>query len=205
MLVSTQDVRRYLGGVTIEEGMMYELENVIARVQKVVETYLNRPVEKVQVREVARSDSKGFVYLSVTPVWKVLSCGGTTAQDTPTSVTPYTMVPDASLGTDPRLVDKVPTTYLDGRVSLAPGRLYAGIPGRHYVVEYIGGLDPNQIDDVKRVILQMVAREWGTFNIDAAGLEGGTPNMSEMQDNRGLDLSDSEKKTLQRYKRRVAL
>jgi len=205
MLVTVGDVRRHLGGITIPDGMTSVLEDVIARAQKMVETYLNRPVEKVQVRELARADSKGYLYLSVTPVWKVISCGSATAQDSVTSTEPYTVVPDESLGDNPRVIDQVGSVLSNGwDVSYGRVRSNTFIPGKRYAVEYIGGLDPAQIDDIKRVILQVSAREWGMYNIPAAGLQGGTPNMAEPQDTRGLSLSDDERRMIQRYKRRVA-
>jgi hypothetical protein len=205
MLVSVGDVRRYLGGVPIQDGMQVELENVISRAQKVVETYLNRPVEKVQIREVQRSDSKGFVYLSVTPAWKILSCGSTTAQSVPDTLETYTITPDPSLGDDPRIIDKVPNAILSGPLQVWPGRLYTGVPNKSYIVEYIGGLDPAQIDDVKRVIVQMAAREWAMYNVDSGDYKAGSLDMTEAQDNRGLNLSSEEKQAIQRYRRRVAL
>jgi hypothetical protein len=205
MLVSVTDVRRYLGGPTIPEGMTSVLEDVIVRAQKMVETILNRPVERVQVREVVRSDSKGFLYLSVTPVWEVLSCGGTTAANLPDSDTPYTMVPSPSLGDDPRLIDKAPTKVVKNQVGLYPGRLYVGLPNSTYLIEYIGGLDPEQIEDIKRVIIQISAREWGMYNIQGAGLTGGTPDMADRQDGRGLSISTEEMNMIRRYRRRVAM
>lgn len=207
MLVSVADVRRYLGGISIPEGLTVELENVIARAQKAVETNLNRPVERVQVREVVRANSKGYVYLSVSPVWKIISCGGTSAPLTPPSVvTPYTMTPDPSLGDDPRVIDKVGPILANNYCwENVPGYLYVGLWNRgNYIVEYIGGLDPNQTDDIKRVIIQMAAREWGRLHVNGAGLNQGNVQTVDAQDSRGLSLADDEIKALQRYRRIVA-
>lgn len=207
MLVSVADVRRYLGGISIPEGLTVELENVIARAQKSVETKLNRPVERVQVREVVRSDSKGYLYLSVTPVLKILSCGGTSAPLTPpTVIEPYVMTPDPSLGDDPRILDKVGSSIVDNySMYLRSGSLYVGLHCyRNFIVEYIGGLDPDNVDDIKRVIIQMAAREWGRLHVDGAKISMAQPQSVDQQDTRGLTLSADEITALQRYRRIVA-
>lgn len=208
MLVSVTDLRRFLGGATVPEGMQGEMENVLSRAQAVVETYLNRPVEKVQVREVARADSKGFVYLSCSPVWKVISVGGSpVTPDAPITTPTYTVVPDESLGDDPRIIDKVPNSMVTNgyRIESWPGRLWVGYNfyQQNYLVEYIAGLDPAQIDDIKRVILQMAAREWAAHNIDAVGLDGGNPSTGSIQDTRGLSMADDEQNAIARYRRRI--
>lgn len=207
MLVSVGDVRRYLGGVSIPEGLTVELENVIARAQKAVETNINRPVERVQVREVVRADSKGYVYLSVSPVWKIISCGGTTAPLTPpNTITPYTMTPDPSLGDDPRIIDKVGVINGNTLWENVPGYFYVGWIGfnRNYIVEYIAGLDPDNIDDIKRVIIQVAAREWGRIHVGGAALNSGNIQTVDAQDSRGLSLADDEIQAIRRYRRIVA-
>src|SRR5690606_27659409 len=126
MLVSVNEFRAYMGGLQLQEGMQPVLESVIKRAQTMVETILNRPVEKVQVREIRRADSKGFLYLSVTPVWKVIACGGTTVSHPIADDEPYEIVPDPDLGENPRIIDKVPSTPLFSTNRLFPGRLYVG-------------------------------------------------------------------------------
>ena len=206
MLVSVEDMRRYLGGYVPEHpSSEIELANILAGVQQQLETWLNRPVELVQVREIALTDSKGNLYLSVTPVRKLISYGVNVGTLTVPEViyTPYVRTSDDLIGVDGRMMDKI-----DRRLSLPNfrnGWFFPGVPNTGYVVEYVGGLDGNGYEDIKLAIKRVAAREYTQGHVGVVGQRQGHSEDVEVGDNRSIGWTTSELQQLQRYRRRIAL
>ena len=206
MLVSVEDLRRYLGGYDPEHpSMLTEMGNILEGVQLQLETWLNRPVELVQVREVALTDSKGNLYLSVTPVRKLISYGVNVASITVPSVTytPYVRTPDTLIGVDGRMIEKV--DYRFSYPTYGNGMFAMGIPNTGYVVEYIGGVDGTQHPDLQLAIKRVAAREFTQGQVGTVGQRQGHVEDVEVGDNRTIGWTTTELQQLQRYRRRIAL
>jgi len=206
MLVSVEELRRYLGGYDPEHpSMLEEMANILEGVQLQLETWLNRPVELVQVREVALTDGKGNLYLSVTPLRKLISygvgVGSITAPET--TYTPYTRTPDALIGVDGRMIEK--TDHRFAAPTYSNGRYFMGMPNTGYIVEYIGGIDGTQCPDIKLAIKRVAAREFTQAHVDVVGQRQGHAEDVEVGDNRTIGWTTAELTQLQRYRRRIAL
>lgn len=204
MLVSIQEFRLYMGGLEPEPGLEAEMVNILTGVQQQLETYLNRPVELVQVREMAVSDSKGNLYLSVTPVRKIISYGVTVGVTTPfTSLVPYTVVADSLIGDDGRIIDKVYSKLSLPTYSSWGFPSY--LPNTGFLVEYVGGLDGTNMENIKLAIKRVAAREYGVMHVNTAGLRAGNPDITEVGDTRNPGWTIGELKDLQRYRRRIVM
>ena len=204
MLISVDEFRRYLGGYEPPDGLQLEMVDVLQGTQQQLEVYLNRPVELVQVREIAYSDAIGRIYLSVTPVHKILSLGTDVTLSSAPSVTttPYTMTADPSIGDEGRVIDRAGWR---NRSNFRPGGLTVTYPNLAHVVEYVGGIDGNQHEDIKLAIKRVAAREYTQGHVDTAGLRVGQIEDVEAGDSRNPGWTNGELKSLERYRRRLFL
>src|SRR5690349_14309510 len=157
MLVSVDDFRRYMGGMNPMPGQTETIAMILQGVQEQLELWLNRPVELVQIREIVRSDRQGYLHLSVTPIKKVVSVGVTSAIDgvypETGPVTPYTIVRDASLDEDARVIDRA--YGFANNYQREYGGLRVNSPCTWYVVEYIGGYNGAQDNALRLAILRV--------------------------------------------------
>ena len=180
------------------------MASVIAGVQETLEAYLNRPVEPVQIREVAVANFQGVLYLSASPVWEVISCG--TTVDTAPLTRTITPVQERSplLQEDGRLIDKWPTAA-GSFYRLVPGGLNVGMPGYAFYVEYIGGYKGYLDEALKLAIKRVAAREWASNHIGGSGNRVGQAEQTEVGDARFLGWSADELKMMQRLRRRLVV
>lgn len=205
MLVQVNELKAYMGGWNdYNDGA---ISDVLLGVQQELETWLNRPLEYIQIREIVQSDRQGFLYLSVTPVRKVISCGVTTASDlidVPDNlVEPYVMVRDALLDEDARIVDR--TTAYTTSFRPAAGGLWVNAPFTSYLVEYIGGYNYYTDEALKLAIKRVAAREVRRYYVDDASMNLGGLDNTEQGDTRLVGWTKEELTRLERYRRRVYL
>jgi hypothetical protein len=208
MLVSVTEFRSYLNGVPLREGQAEAMVRVLSGTQQKLETWLNRPLEYVQIREIVRSDRQGFLYLSVTPVRKIISCGVTSASGTmvaPTGlVEPYVISRDPILPDDARTYDRAVSHTTN--FGLAPGGIRVSHVETWHLVEYIGGYNFTTDDGLKLAIMQVAAREWRRNFMPQAGLAvGGDVDNTEPGDTRAVGWTKDELTQLERYRRRIYL
>jgi hypothetical protein len=205
MLVSVEEFRRYLGGYQMTSGVEQEAVSILLATQQQLETYLNRTVELVQVREVALADGLGNLYLSVTPVRKIISYGVNVATQSTIDIQPipYEMIPDLSLGDDARLIDKV--SYKGAGARFRPYGMNVPLSGYPYYIEYIAGLDGTKEEQIKAAIKRVAAREFIRNHVDTAGLRTGHVEDTEVGDTRTIGWTIGELQGLQRYRRRIVV
>jgi len=203
MLVSVGDLRRYMGGIQGEEGHRQTMADIIAGVQESLENYLNRPVEKVQVREYVVSNSKGFVHLSVSPVHEIIRCGVNVVPTTPDQTVIIPPVQDRLVTDEDRMVDLAPKVIKEPRYRIVPGGLYINTPHTPVMVDYIGGYNGYVDNAMKMAITRVAAREWAVNNVDTAGMREGIAAETEVGDQRSVGWAQDELRALQRKRRRV--
>jgi hypothetical protein len=203
MLVSVDELRSYMGGLEPPDGMYNELALIISGLQQELENYLNRPVEPIQIRENVISDSKGCLYLGVTPVHKIISYGVNTvyAPEGIVGGLPSPMERDPILDPEARVVDK---TNVNPNL-LIPGGMRGLWPNTGYLVEYIGGYNGYATEAVKLALKRVAAREYSTNHVDTQGLRIGLFEQTEVGDQRYLGWAGEELKRLQRLRRRIVI
>ena len=206
MLVSVNELRSYMGGWKPQPGQTEEVAAILSGVQQQLETWLNRPLEYIQLREIVRSDRMGFLYLSVTPVRKVISCGVMSAVDTPNLPTddlvPYVMSRDVLLPEDARVLDRA---YDYNNLLYRPGGMQVNMPYTWYVVEYIGGYNYYTEDGIKLAIKRVAAREVRRNFVYNSGNTDGAVDSTETGDTRQVGWTKDELTQLERYRRRIWL
>lgn len=208
MLVSVEEFRRYLGGFEMTSMLQEEVVSLLTGTQQQLETYLNRPVELVQVREVALSDGMGNLYLSVSPVRKIISYGVTVGSDFSSGVVEVqpintSMVPDTSLDIDARMIDK--SSYKAAGSSFRPYGMVVPYVSSRYTVEYIAGLDGSDQEQIKSAIKRVAAREFTKKHDDTGGLRTGHIEDTEVGDTRNIGWTLGELQSLMRYRRRIVI
>lgn len=203
MLVSVDEFRLYLGGYEFTPGLEQEAINTLTAAQNQLETYLNRPVELVQVREATQADRFGRVFFSVTPVVKLIAWGNDVTIGTvpTTTIVPYTITPDPLIGDEGRVVDKLWVNYNNADLY----ELDTLLPNMRYIVEYIAGIDGTVHEDIKVAIKRVAAREYSRNHVATGGLRIGNIEDIEEGDTRNVGWTPSELQALQRYRKRIAL
>jgi hypothetical protein len=205
MLVSVEELRRYMGGYEPAPGLEIEMVNILTGVQYQLETWLNRPVELVQVRESSRSDGYGNVYLSVTPVRKILSLGlvANEVNIPEPIIEPYVSEADPLIGDDGRTIDKIYNGL--SLPTIRPGGFWVPYYNTNHYIEYVAGLDGSKLENIKLAIKRVAAREYAANFVDTAGLRTGRVEDTEVGDNRAAGWTANELNSLQRYRRRIAI
>jgi hypothetical protein len=190
-----------MGGWEPPDGLYGEVVSIISGLQEELENYLNRPVEPIQIRENVFSDGKGCLYLSVTPVHKIVSYGVNSTFALPGIVgeIPSPMERDPSLLDDSRVIDK---SNVDHNL-LLPGGMQGLWPNTGYLVEYIGGYNGYTINSIKLALKRVAAREIATNHVDTSGLRIGITEQTDSGDQRYLGWAGEEFNRLQRYRRRL--
>lgn len=195
-LVTATDLREYMSDVSLSPGQMRTAQTVLDGVQQTLETYLNRPVQIMQVRERRQSNSSGDLVLTVTPIYKVLSLRPLGAI-TPTTMTVFDITP-----LTPEDIDRVWDT-MPGNNNVVPGGIYVSQPGAWYTVEYIGGYNGYANDQIKLAILEVASRIMTTNHDDTMSLKEGIANEPSGQPLvRGW--TDEELRRFDRLRRRTA-
>lgn len=152
-LVTVEELVEYMSQINLTDNQKIAAQQVLDGVQQQLESYLNRPLSPVRVREAGMSDWSGVVRASVTPIHSVISVEamhGTAVEQEPT-ITP---VPPEDAE---RIYDAISTTKIESTV--VPGGIYVGGTGAWYVIEYVGGYKGYVDDGIKLDIMRVAARE----------------------------------------------
>lgn len=203
MLVSVNNLCRYMGGIEPRDGMREEMADVIAGVQEALELYLNRPVEKVQVREYVLSNSKGFVHLSVSPVHEILRYGVNVVPAVPGTTVLIPPVINRVVTDEDRSIDLAPGMINGQKHRIVPGGFYISSPNTPVMVDYVGGYIGYSDNAIKSAIKRVAAREWSINNVDTVGQRQGLPGETEVGDQRSIGWAQDELRSLSRKRRRV--
>lgn len=149
-LVTVTDLREYMSGISLSANQMRTAQAVLDGTQQALEIYLNRPVQPVQVREKRRATDTGFLALSATPVYSVISLRVLGAEESAT-------LPDKDVtALSPEEADRVWDAMSEDNM-IAPGGIDVGRSG-WYVVEYVGGYNGYFDDALKLAILEVASR-----------------------------------------------
>lgn len=209
MLVSADELRNAMGGVSWNTAERERAEFVLAGVQEELETYLNRPLEPVQIREAVVSDEAGVAYLSVTPVHKIVSVNwiGNYHDIGPQSpealFVPSPIDRDPLIGDDGRVIDLVGQSYSSFPTPIAGGVFLGGIRG-WYVIEYVGGWIGASERGLKNSIIRVARREVeNTTNADQLSLRQGNGESATPGDTREIGWTMDELIRWDRLRRRV--
>lgn len=210
-LVTVDELTSYMGGLELTGNQRGIVEQVILPgVQQDLETYLNRPVEPVHIREGLRADEYGWVWLRTTPVHQILSVTVSDGTDiTPTFDVPAAM---AVLG-DLRNLDEWgnPELYkyqVGGGGAVLPAGfypLYGGLSRPFYRVDYVAGYNGYVNEGLKLDICRIAAREAEMQFDDTMSLRGGGTEAAQDSDNRPKGWTADELVRWDRLRRRVAV
>ena len=165
-LVTVADLREYMSGISLSAAQIRTAQGVLDGVQQTLETYLNRPVQPMHVRERRRSNPSGDLVVTITPVYKVISVQAM-GQAEPTEYTHEEVSPMAEEDVD-RMWDAMP---LD--TAIVPGGIYVGNPGVWYTVEYVGGYNGYIDASLKLAILEVASRIMTANHDDTLSLKEG--------------------------------
>jgi hypothetical protein len=197
-----------MSGINLTTPQREEAESTLSGIQEELETYCNRPLELVQIREVVKADWNGMANLSISPVWKVLSVSA--MESSPFSnaaFVPYVpppMVRDPLIDptTGRALVDWLTTPNV-GEPMVIPGAVMVDSPDLYYVVEYIGGWNGYTINGIKQAIKRVASRSMERNHDNTLSLRQGAAEATAPSDNLPPGWTDDELKAFDRYRRRV--
>jgi hypothetical protein len=213
MLVNADDLSAYLGGPIWTPLQRNHIETVVLPgVQQELENWLNRPVEPTQVREARPVDCNGIVWLTVSPVWQVLSIdyGTGTTPTTPDQYVPgamgVTAVADrrwdpAGAGVQGAPWMAAQPGYLTVQPPLMFPNGYQVIPT--VVVTYIGGYNGYVDQALKLDIERVAAREVERLYDNSLSLRDGAGQPAGMSDQRDKGWTDGELAKWTRLRRPV--
>lgn len=215
MLVSADELIKYMSNLNLNVPQKEEAASILSGVQGELETYCNRPLELVQIRELVTTDGSGYANVSVSPVHKVIA---TTAVEAGmvtlpanfyTPIYPAPMERDTLIGEAGRMIDNVRTGgRAVGDPLIVPGGIGIGAPNAIYVIEYIGGYDlvsMPQYQSVRTAIKRVAAREVGPMYDDTIDLRSGNAEKNREPDNRDKGWTEDELKKFDRLRRRVVV
>lgn len=208
MLVSVEELLKYMSNANMTADQKIDIGSTLAGVQQELETYLNRPLELVQVREAVRTDIAGNAYVSVTPIHKVIGTSIVEVSYGPSPLnqfSPYippVMERDPLIGDDGVMIDLL-TVPNFGDPLVIPGGVHIGFPEAWYVVEYIGGYNGHAVEGLKLDIKRVAAREVAENHIDGLSLRDGNAEKAAESDPRPKGWTPEEKTRWDRLRRRV--
>lgn len=131
MIVDVDALVDYMSNIELSPDQRTAAKDILEGVQGEVETYLNRPIERVETTEIVFPDATGRIWMTNTPVVSVsaVSDGNAVALDA---------------------VDFV------AQGNAIYSRAYAVAP---YAITYVGGLDGANIKDIRLCVLRVASRE----------------------------------------------
>lgn len=218
-VVTSEDLADYLNGPTWSPRQQLMIdETILPGVQNELETYLNRPVEPMHVREARQPDCEGRVWPTVSPVWRVLAIhyapAGTVIDLQPTFDPDVPMVPQIQTARqwDPAGVGIQAPNWLIQQGSpfiFIPGAVWdpsmpAGYGG-YAVVEYLGGYNGYVDSGLKLAMLRVAAREVERLFDNAITLRDGAGLPTGPSDPRNKGWSAEELAQWDRLRRRVVV
>lgn len=205
-IVSVDELRAYMAQSSFSESQNYIAALTLSGVQQELETYLNRPIEPLQIREQLKSDEAGNINVSISPVHKVIFVEPTDAitpspYDMPAPYTPPVSQRDPLIGPDGLVLDHLYAITNDPLI--VPGGIYVGLIDQWYAVEYVGGYNGYVDNALKMDILRVAAREMARNHGKSINLRDGDATAANDPDNRPRGWSDQELLTWDRLRRRV--
>lgn len=209
-LITTEELVSYMGGIDLTEKQLGITETVILPgIQQDLETYLNRPVEPVIVREAIRPNDNGFLYFGVTPIHEIRSVELSDGTDITLTTVPASSItnPDElrtweAWGT-PELYGYQLEGFLGLPTGYYPAVTYTGRP--FYRVEYIAGYNGYVNEALQLDICRVSAREVEMQFDDTMSLRGGQTEAASDSDTRPKGWTEDELKKWDRLRRRVAV
>jgi hypothetical protein len=210
MLVSLDEMMRYMGQTRCTDSQRQAIIEILAGVQSELEVKLNRPVEVIHVRESLLSDSRGLVSPLAAPVWQVYNV---TPETLPGlipwyqyEVTPPALTAD-SVANRPTLDlltgGAVNVTFFQ---NVRQGNQYfAGWPNQWVSMEYIGGYKGYTDEALKMAIKRVAARDIEPILDDNVGRKSTVTETAAASDKRPTGWQPAELANLKRLKRRVAV
>lgn len=208
MLVSADELIRYMSNANMTADQRADIDATLAGVQQELETYLNRPLELVQVREAVRTDAIGNAYVSVTPIHKVISVNIVEVSYGPSPLNQFSpYIPpvqerDPLIGNDGTMIDLLTVPNFGDPLTI-PGGVHIGFPDAWYAVEYLAGYNGFAIEGLKQDIKRVAAREVAENHIDGLSLRDGNAERAAETDNRVKGWTPEEKAKWDRFRRRV--
>jgi hypothetical protein len=217
-LVNSEQLADYLNGATWSPRQQLHIEEIVLPgVQRELETYLNRPVEPMHVREARQPDCEGRVWPTVSPVWQVLAIhfapgGDSIALDTsfepvvpmaPSIVTAREWDPAGTKMKAPNWIIQQGSAYI-----FVPGYIWdpsVPLSGSYVVVEYIGGYNGYVDEGLKLDVLRVAAREVERTYDNAVSLRDGAGVALGPSDPRPKGWQPDELAKWDRLRRRVVV
>ncbi len=198
-----QELQQYLNGVSLSVADHASAEMILASTQHALELYLNKPLEPVQVRELARSRGDGRIYLRVSPVHRILSVTSAYNGYNYSLATPF--IPPVFERDDTVLqyVDYVPD--LAGTYPISAGGFYSDIPDNTFVVDYVGGYNGYNDMALKMAILRVAAREVSAQHDGRPQFRRGTSEVVTTSTPVEIGWQPEELQSLQRLRRIVVV
>lgn len=211
-LVSLQELLDHMGNPPLTDRQRAHTEMIILPgVQTELQDYLNRPVEKVRVREVLTPDETGYVYFSVTPVWHIESItdfNGNTVTVDPEAVRPTLPALPPSEDPDLQTLDLSSNLY-----NPRSFRYYVGYTNPYltyvtrvdpqFVFLYYGGVEGFKIPGLKLAVLDVAARSVTRQWDNTVGLRDGAIESANDSDPRKKHWEQDELEKWDRLRRRV--
>jgi hypothetical protein len=105
------------------------------------------------------------------------------------------------VGTNGRMLDHLYPVV--GDPLIVPGGIYVGVPGVHFVVEYVGGYNGYLNAALKMGIMRVAAREVSVHNDHTLSLRDGNAEQAAQSDNRPTGWTPEELKQFDRLRRRI--
>lgn len=205
MLVSEDELIAFMSDINLNTRQRANLTMVLNGVQEDLETYLNRPLEPVQIREVVRTDWQGYTYFTYTPVRKIIAVQTTEPLlDPDTPYVPAPMDRDPLVDDDDRVLQHVVPQFINPP-GKHPSALYVGDPWGWYIIEYVAGYDGYALNGLKLAIMRVASRDIETTDDDTLSLRDGNAERATPPDTRPTGWTDDELKRWDRFRRRVVV
>lgn len=199
-LVSADELISYMSGISLTVPQKAEAESTLRGVQSELEMNLNRPVQPIHIREVVQGDCSGNVYLSVTPVHRVIKVDSYSSAWNTESVTQLATIPMDDIAENRTLDDGIGFGTNYRRI---PGGIWGGYANAWVMVEYIGGYIGYWDQALKQAIKRVAAREIEGNHDDSVNLRPEAGGQTAASDPRDRGWTDKELLGLSRLKRRV--
>lgn len=199
-LVSRDELIRYMSDISLTDSQKAAVDDSLRGVQGELEIYLNRPVQPVHIREVAMGSCDGSVYLTVTPVHRVLSVSTYNGAYDQQPVTQLDPVPMEEVEGIRGLDDAVGFGANFRRI---PGGIYGSYSNQYVLVEYIGGYIGYWDEGLKQAIKRVAAREIESNHDDSVNLRPEGGGQTAASDPRQRGWTQDELRALDRLRRRV--
>ena len=176
-LVTADDLKQYMSNLNMSAKQKNAASFLLEGLQAELELYINRTIEARFIRETAKADRAGYVYLSQSPISRVFGVvvleGGLLPNLLPTT--------EYLPGTYPNGIEDLPQYDLVpadfGKELITPGGMYLGAPDSWFVIDYQGGGDDfmaPHLPAIRNALLRVGAREFQQMHDDSVMLGEGS-------------------------------